>query len=434
MFYSNKERNMLKRISNLIIALIIIASMLVGCGQSSTNVSNNEATTQVSIENEISSKLDAGLVHLYENSGKDAMISEIAKFDVNGKLWIKSTSMEIFEQSKMIENTTIIIYEKVDKYTKYWKEVDTNINNNQVLSTECFQNENGNSVSIAFQEFNSLEIIFDNMTDSYKSLLDDKDEENKNLTNTTIVDERRIDLGETIRTYSHPILQKEVINDEETIGNINLTNQIANAKIVSEYSKETMVEQMDTVTFGSYPQSDASGNTKEPIEWIVLEKSGRSALLLSKYIIDCKCYKDRKGNMLKKWLNSTFYNDAFNNEEQNLILTDRDTNTDVFCLSVSDIEEYFNLGSSKNSFQHECLSTYGTNFAKTVDYNGDKLKVSDGKNGNQKYVGCSPWWTQSKGSATSRIITVGSSGAYLYDGSNIYNVEGVRPAIWVALK
>ena len=59
-------------------------------------------------------------------------------------------------------------------------------------------------------------------------------------------------------------------------------SQISQVKLVSEYPTDTIVDEMDTVTFGSYPQSDVSGNTKEPIEWIVLDRQGNEAFLLSK--------------------------------------------------------------------------------------------------------------------------------------------------------
>ena len=40
------------------------------------------------------------------------------------------------------------------------------------------------------------------------------------------------------------------------------------------------------VKFGRYPQND--GDTLEPIEWLVLENNGDSALLLSRYALDCQ--------------------------------------------------------------------------------------------------------------------------------------------------
>ena len=98
-----------------------------------------------------------------------------------------------------------------------------------------------------------------------------------------------------------------------------------NARLVTSYSKDTTIDQMETVKFGSYYQSN--GFTKEPIEWIVLDRQGGRALLLSKYILDCKCYSNEHKDVtwetcdLRKWLNNDFYNQAFSGSEQGKILS-----------------------------------------------------------------------------------------------------------------
>ena len=91
---------------------------------------------------------------------------------------------------------------------------------------------------------------------------------------------------------------------------------------MTEYPSNTTVDQMDTVLFGSYPQSDASGFTKEPIEWIVLDRQEDRALLLSKNILDCKNYNDTlvdttwENCSLRNWLNTSFLLNAFDSNEQ----------------------------------------------------------------------------------------------------------------------
>ena len=53
------------------------------------------------------------------------------------------------------------------------------------------------------------------------------------------------------------------------------------------------------------------------LEWIVLDKNEDKALLLSKNVIDCKCFEDTKtettynNSSIRKWLNEEFYNEAF---------------------------------------------------------------------------------------------------------------------------
>lgn len=142
-------------------------------------------------------------------------------------------------------------------------------------------------------------------------------------------------------------------------------SQINQVKLVTEYDKDTTVDEMDTVTFGSYPQSDASGNTKELIEWIVLDRQGDKTLLLSKYILDCKCYNNKfedvtwETSSLRNWLNSDFYDNAFNGSEQEKIQTTNvitnnnifrgtkggnNTQDKIFSISIEEVRRYFGNG------------------------------------------------------------------------------------------
>lgn len=97
------------------------------------------------------------------------------------------------------------------------------------------------------------------------------------------------------------------------------------AKKMSDYNSTTTPDQMDTVLFGSYPQSDVTGAVKEPIEWLVGAVKDEKVYLFSKKILDvqnpgisdfAKNYKDYK---LREWLNNYFFANAFNNTEQNII-------------------------------------------------------------------------------------------------------------------
>ena len=142
--------------------------------------------------------------------------------------------------------------------------------------------------------------------------------------------------------------------------------QIENTKHITEYNSDTSVNDIDTITFGSYPQSDVTGKTKEPIEWIVLDRDeeNKKALLLSKYILDCKPYNDEYKEVtwetcsLRKWLNRDFYNIAFNDSDKiyitltSLINNDNvdygsnggnNTSDNVFLLSIDEIKHYLKI-------------------------------------------------------------------------------------------
>ena len=209
----------------------------------------------------------------------------------------------------------------------------------------------------------------------------------------------------------------------------------------------------ETVTFGSYPQSDERGNTKEPIEWIVIDKKGGAKLLLSKYIIDCKPYNNDYVNItwadcsLRSWLNGEFLNTAFDMNEYakiqktELVNDDNidygtkggsDTDDRVFCLSIEEALMCFGHG-KKDDLGYDIgkiISTTGTNYAKAVMNNDSKLLVND--NSNAWYHGYSGYWLRSPGEESIAAANVGSDGYLTTVGANVtFGMIGVRPAIWV---
>ena len=137
-------------------------------------------------------------------------------------------------------------------------------------------------------------------------------------------------------------------NLSNNTSNYDYSSQIQSAKLISQYSDDVNIDQVDVVNFGSYPQSDASGNTKDPIEWIVLERQNDKALLLSKHILDCvKYYNSYNQNNnwsnsnYRRWLNNDFLYLSFNNNERNSLVDNNGYK--VFLLNNNDINNYFNI-------------------------------------------------------------------------------------------
>ena len=219
------------------------------------------------------------------------------------------------------------------------------------------------------------------------------------------------------------------------------------------WADDVPVDYMDSVKFGSYPQSDISGNRKDPIEWIVLDRQDDKVLLLSKYILDCKCYNNELKAVtwetcdLRKWLNNDFYNQAFNGSEQNKIQTTNvinsnntehginggnNTNDKVFCLSTDEVERYFYKSNMQNEDKRR--ATRGTKYAKNKDNMGKQLdvvihKLDKWSSGNSRF------WLRSPGENLGFASLVDYNGSLFGFGINVdspYN--GVRPALWVSFK
>lgn len=114
------------------------------------------------------------------------------------------------------------------------------------------------------------------------------------------------------------------------------------------------------VKFGRYPQNDSG--RPEPIEWQVLENDGKTALLLSRYCLDCKPFNNDYRPVswrdcdLRKWLNGHFFRKAFTRAERARILESTintgdneayntpgcgETCDKLFCLSIDEANEFF---------------------------------------------------------------------------------------------
>jgi len=159
------------------------------------------------------------------------------------------------------------------------------------------------------------------------------------------------------------------------------------------------VEVGDIIPYGNYD------NRKR---WVVVSKSNNKALLVSCGVVgnrrfDVKTNKWSKSE-IRKWLNSTYYQEAFVKKEKSRIIS---TNGDkVFLLSIS-------------------------------EYNKYKKWLKD------VVVGGSAWWLRSPGAASDCAAYVLNNGIVNDTGTGIVTVTsrlhpvdqsiGVRPAMWIDL-
>lgn len=174
----------------------------------------------------------------------------------------------------------------------------------------------------------------------------------------------------------------------------------------------------DTVLFGTYEQDGDEENGLEPIEWTVLAKDGDYTLLVSKYILEKRIFDESsfhwEDSDLREWLNTGFYQNSFNAEEQaniQLILTSENTSDKVFCLSAKEAKGLFSLGDSSR-----IAST--TAALLSNEFGGDEY-----------------WWTRSVSTTTKRegVVPVSNSGKVLSDDGLEPNHTkvGVRPVICI---
>ncbi len=186
------------------------------------------------------------------------------------------------------------------------------------------------------------------------------------------------------------------------------------------------------VIFGSYEQDNDTSNGKEDIEWIVLDRQNDRIFLISKYALDCQPYNTKTQNVtwetcsLRKWLNGTFINTAFSEEERGKIplvtvTADKNpsystnpgnaTNDQVFLLSITEANKYFSSDSDR-----DCKGT-------TYCYAKGAYKYN---NGNCR------WWLRSPGYGSRYVTGVHRDGLIHDRGYGVIRTDNaVRPAMWI---
>lgn len=174
-----------------------------------------------------------------------------------------------------------------------------------------------------------------------------------------------------------------LMNNIEKFYKNDLTLQILKAKCVTEYDSETDIEQIDSIKLGSYPQSDVTGEKKEPIEWIILEKNNNDALLLSKKILDYQPY-GLSGRYddgwfdsgLEKWLHKEFLFNAFNRDE-----IDKLEEMDIPYQTVTIRDDYYHDDEGYDNQRYDIYDYETKNkitlmsFAESEKYFFQKLKI-----------------------------------------------------------
>ncbi|MBE6636009.1 MAG: TIR domain-containing protein [Ruminococcaceae bacterium] len=240
-----------------------------------------------------------------------------------------------------------------------------------------------------------------------------------------------LDYCETLEKTVLRVIQckKALANPAARFEEARNAGKIHRAEEVRGAVKQINVSVGATLTFGSYQQNGG----KQPIEWIVLAKNGSSALMISKYLLDCKPYNTTRidttweTSSLRSWLNGDFMREAFTAAEQGRILTTKvstpnntahgtvggnSTNDKIYLLSIEEARQYF-----ASNDDRKCVPTA---------YAASKGAYKNKDNG------CSPWWMRSPGNNQDYAADVSSDG-YAYDvGTNVnFTLNGVRPALWV---
>lgn len=191
-----------------------------------------------------------------------------------------------------------------------------------------------------------------------------------------------------------------------------------------------------SLTFGTYEQDGNTFNGNEPLEWIIIDydQSENKTLIVTRYCIDCKQYKDAYGAVTwetsdaRAWLNDRFISKAFSAEEKSMIV-DCEVTTPANCKFDTDggnitVDKVFLLSDEEfNKYLADTDYTIGY----TTKYASDR-GVQSGP-----ISGTSVCWLRTPGESLVYVSTISyvgelnSMGVYSYSASC-----GIRPAMWIS--
>lgn len=159
----------------------------------------------------------------------------------------------------------------------------------------------------------------------------------------------------------------------------------------------------DIVIMGHYEQDNNTANAAENINWIIVAFDGNKALVVSEDVLDAQIYNAQNtetvfaNTSLKSWLDSSFYERAFNDNEKKLIDSSK-----MILLSASEI----------SAMPSSAIAAKASAYAKAK--------------GAAVTNGYTDWWISS-----SAPKTVSASGSITAKTATA--TAGVRPAMWITL-
>lgn len=270
------------------------------------------------------------------------------------------------------------------------------------------------------------------------------------------------------------------VNDESLLTNLNkkLNSELSkaddpkNTQSIVYKNKTYFAEQIYKNKNGEMTAS--AWFVVEPIKWQIIDESNGEALIVSELILDQNKYNETQDSIevdgkiiisnnyeycsLRTWLNNDFYNSAFNEEQQLMIIDTtvdnssrstfpnlsnydersnpyacNDTLDKVFLLSAKDVTDIV-YGYSATDLQKNDNSRLkrATDYAM---YKGVNTVSQDeiGSKGNSDQVGCGFWWLRSPSNYNDYTSCFVSSSGYIYY-TNIRNeILGVVPALKISI-
>ena len=281
-----------------------------------------------------------------------------------------------------------------------------------------------------------------NVSDDYRKIMTvEKDGKKKRTVTIKSLSAGKVKIK--VRSYNNKKFGSLVYSDYSKEKTATLKEAANGYKTKYDFSK---VKKGDVIKFGAYEQDNNFTNGKEAIEWVVLEKTKKTVLVVSKYALDCLPYNKTWADVtwetctLRTWLNEKFYASAFNKTEKGLIKTvtlenydnpqygtlgGEDTKDKVFLLSQLDMIDTDYGFSDSYDTEDENRRCAETTYAITRGANiPSSYKTKNGEDS------CN-WWLRSPGYGANVAACTYYAGTVL--GVYVVDAIAVRPALYINL-
>lgn len=263
--------------------------------------------------------------------------------------------------------------------------------------------------------------------------------------------------------YGNLLTEDPISFDEFSNYDFDSITRVDNSRVSS--LKKPEIKDGAVVKLGNYEQDNVTSNGSELIEWIVLKSDGNKALLVSKYVLDSYDYAEQikysktatwENSAVREWLNKDFYNTAFSKDEVKYILS---TSMDSKVVTYTGVYDNYNLEEDIVSRDINTTSTADKVFLLSVDeikelmsveeivgqatkYSAQKVKATGYIREKGTYY---KWMTRDllvhnsfSGDYSKQVFAFEGKGDKIYNyeqWENIYryDINGVRPAIWIDL-
>ncbi len=247
---------------------------------------------------------------------------------------------------------------------------------------------------------------------------------------TDILDKLTKDSEKDFRKMSQEV-SEELIRQKRIDEAIDLIVLMGNPELTSEiYSNYGITglnnTSCDTVFFGRYKKTN---ETMLPIEWINLGKIGEAFLLCTRYGIDTAAFADKdpiswEKSIVRQFLNDSFYNMAFSEEDKKYIISVELKSLDSFKGKVEKVQDNCFILDEK---EVETFLIKEKRQLTATEYAKRKGCLSDSK-------GHCFWWLRTYESERGRVSQVDGDGTVKrFNGFSNNKRCVVRPCIIISL-